>query len=218
MVKAVSGGLYAMKALIDIGNPDAPKGSEPWCRSFHQTICRLKREGQFAVSNLKYSLRDFHDGKHFARLTDPEGSPFKTWDSFVQCREPYGLGMKPEVARAIMTEQDDSRLLRDVLGQREIGIEGGKAGPGRGKKTTDSVSRFSHGNSRAYILARLDRDGHASLAAKVRAGTMSANAAAITAGFRKASTPLDQILKLLPKLTPKELRYLQKCIWQEAAE
>jgi hypothetical protein len=33
-------------------------------------------------------------------------------------------------------------------------------------------------NSSAYILARLDRDGHAELAAKVRAGKLSANAAA----------------------------------------
>jgi hypothetical protein len=47
-----------------------------------------------------------------------------------------------------------------ALGQRQIGIQGGKAGPGRGKKTDDNVSRFKHGISRAYILARLDRDGH----------------------------------------------------------
>jgi hypothetical protein len=32
------------------------------------------------------------------------------------------------------------------------------------------------GTSKTYILARLDRDGHAELAAKVRAGAMSANA------------------------------------------
>jgi hypothetical protein len=56
-------------------------------------------------------------------------------------------------------------------------------------------------NARAYILARLDRDGYTELAAKVRAGTMSANAAAIEAGFRKQSTPLEWVKKLLPKLT-----------------
>jgi hypothetical protein len=42
------------------------------------------------------------------------------------------------------------------------------------------------GRGRAYVLARLDRDGHAALAAKVRAGELSANAAAIEAGFCKA--------------------------------
>jgi hypothetical protein len=71
------------------------------------------------------------------------------------------------------------------LAVREIGIACGKPEPGRGKKTADNVSRFKHGNSLDYILARLDRDGFAELAAKVRAGQLSANAAAIRAGFRK---------------------------------
>lgn len=93
------------------------------------------------------------------------------------------------------------------LGQREIGIAGGKAGPGRGKKTGGITARLSRSNgSRAYILARLDRDGHAELAAMVRAGMMSANAAAIQAGFRKKLTPFEQVLRLLDKLTEEELQ------------
>ena len=40
-------------------------------------------------------------------------------------------------------------------------------------------------NTKAHWLARLDRDGLTELAGKVRAGEMSANAAAIAAGFRK---------------------------------
>jgi len=42
----------------------------------------------------------------------------------------------------------------------------------------------------AYILARLDRDGHAALAAKVRALQMSASSAAIAAGYHKPPPPL----------------------------
>jgi hypothetical protein len=41
---------------------------------------------------------------------------------------------------------------------REHGIEGEKSGPGRGRKTTDDVSRFSHGNSTTYLAARIKRD------------------------------------------------------------
>lgn len=74
------------------------------------------------------------------------------------------------------------------LGKREIGVEGGKPGPGRGKKTGDNITRFERGTSRAYILARLDRDGLTDLAAKVRAGELSANAAATQAGWRKKPT------------------------------
>jgi hypothetical protein len=74
-----------------------------------------------------------------------------------------------------------------VLGRRQRGIAGGKAGPGRGHKTADNVSRLKYGNSRAYVLARLERDGFGELLAKVQNGELSANAAAIEVGFRKKS-------------------------------
>jgi hypothetical protein len=70
-------------------------------------------------------------------------------------------------------------------------------------------SNTTIGRGCAYILARLDRDGHAELAAKVRAGKMSANAAAIEAGFRKQATPVEQVLKLLAKLTPAQWRHVR---------
>ncbi|MFL5289132.1 MAG: hypothetical protein ACJ8AW_51325 [Rhodopila sp.] len=41
---------------------------------------------------------------------------------------------------------------------REHGIEGGKAGPGRGKKTPTVGSRFSYGGNPDYLAARLKRD------------------------------------------------------------
>jgi hypothetical protein len=86
---------------------------------------------------------------------------------------------------------------RAVLGEREVGIPGGKAGPGRGKKTDSSATRLGRG--RAYILARLDRD-RPDLAAKVRVKKLTANSAAVLAGFRRKPTPLEKILNLLPRL------------------
>jgi hypothetical protein len=60
-----------------------------------------------------------------------------------------------------------------------------------GKRGRPKKGEEKHGNAilkpgthRAYILARLDRD-RSPLAAKVRSGELSANAAAIKAGFRK---------------------------------
>jgi hypothetical protein len=70
--------------------------------------------------------------------------------------------------------------------------------------------RNNRGNSRAYILARLDDGGHTKLAAKVRAGKMSALAAAIAAGFKKKPTPYEQVLKLWPKLTESERQQLTR--------
>jgi transposase len=62
----------------------------------------------------------------------------------------------------------------------------------------------------AHWLARLDRDGHAELAAQVRAGAISANKAAIEAGFRKQPTPLERIAKLALKLTDLEWAELKR--------
>jgi hypothetical protein len=53
---------------------------------------------------------------------------------------------------------------------------------GRGKKSSDTVTGL-RGMAEAYTLARLKRD-HAELAKRVVSGELSANAAAIEAGFR----------------------------------
>ena len=78
---------------------------------------------------------------------------------------------------------------------------------------TDIVDVERIGRGREYILARLDRDGHAALAAKVRAGKLSANAAAIKAGFRNPpATPFERIIGLLPKLSAAECAELERLI------
>jgi helix-turn-helix, Psq domain len=77
------------------------------------------------------------------------------------------------------------------LAAREIGIPGGKAGPGRGHKTQSNGLRLMSSNRKAYTLARLKRD-RPDLAEQVVAGELSANAAAIEAGMsqRKAAKAL----------------------------
>jgi hypothetical protein len=67
--------------------------------------------------------------------------------------------------------------------QSRLGQHGGKRTKGeRGCNTT-----LKRGTA-AHWLARLDRDGFAELAAKVRAGELSANAAAVTMGWRIRSS------------------------------
>jgi hypothetical protein len=86
-------------------------------------------------------------------------------------------------------------------------------------KDTDNVSiQPEHGNSIAYTLDRLERErpdlyARTLLPKKDAEGLpisdhLSANAAAIQAGFRKPPDPLDTILRLLPKLTPEQCREL----------
>lgn len=56
----------------------------------------------------------------------------------------------------------------------------------------DNHNLDSRGTSAAYTIARLERD-RPDLAAMVKAGELSANAAGVEAGFRKKSTPLDRL-------------------------
>jgi hypothetical protein len=63
------------------------------------------------------------------------------------------------------------------------------------------------GNRRAYTLDRLKRN-NPELFAKVVNGELSANAAAIEAGFRKKLSALEQIRKLIPKLTAEDCDFL----------
>jgi hypothetical protein len=93
------------------------------------------------------------------------------------------------------------------LGKRTIGIaNGGKAGPGRGRKTGSNATRFRR--DRAYILARLDRD-RPDLADLVRVRKLTANKAAVLAGFRRKPTALETILRLLPQLTGADCEVLR---------
>jgi hypothetical protein len=60
---------------------------------------------------------------------------------------------------------------------------------------------------RAYTLSRLRRE-RPDLFDRVKAKELSANAAAIEAGWRKQATPLDKIRQLLPKLSEAEVHEL----------
>jgi len=71
------------------------------------------------------------------------------------------------------------------------------------------TSTKQRGTSKEYVVARLDRDAP-ELAAKVRAGGISANAAAIEAGFRKKPTGIDRLRSAWKAATPSERRAFLK--------
>jgi len=68
---------------------------------------------------------------------------------------------------------------RPILSPQEAGAQGG-----RGRKRRDNVPAFGRGNSKAYLLALLERDHHA-LYEQVVARQMSAYQAAVQAGIRR---------------------------------
>lgn len=101
-------------------------------------------------------------------------------------------------------------LLRDddiVLQKFRAAVTGEHGGDRKSarfiKSNNITLDVSERGTRKAYTLDRLKRK-HKALFDKVVAGELSANAAAIEAGFRKKLSPLEQILKLLPKLSAKE--------------
>jgi hypothetical protein len=96
-----------------------------------------------------------------------------------------GWGEDPAKIEAVI--RDDAEVLamwREAIKQKQ----------GQRTDIVDNINevRTSKGTSRAYTVSRLQREAP-DLFAKVAAGEMSANAAAIKAGFRKIKVSLDQL-------------------------
>jgi hypothetical protein len=126
---------------------------------------------------------------------------FKTFREFVETVPPDGLGSTLELIERIVG--DDVEVL-PLFRALTVGPAGRPS-----KSIADNVSNKQatddgHGNSRAYTLDRLKRETP-ELFKSVVAGELSANAAAIKAGFRqRPGTPFERVVKLWPKLTPDE--------------
>jgi hypothetical protein len=193
-------GHASLKNFIDVGNPGAPIGSPSWCRASHVELCAVKRRTDHEVRLLKYGLLEFKQKERWRQLYDNDDRPFSSWEDYVQYPEPNGLGMAAESVKAVLEELNDAALLGDVLGQH--GGDHGNQYTG-GKRQVGNTKLASDGGMTAdYIAARLNRDGHAELAAKVRSHKMAADAAAKEVGYRKKLSPFDQLKKLIAKLLP----------------
>jgi hypothetical protein len=127
---------------------------------------------------------------------------FATFEEFVEAKPLDGLGMHVADIEAILKvreEHDLLRRLREACKQKPgpKAVEKGNGQvrvPRPAPKSSASNRRIIHrgGTNRDTTLARLHGQ-HAALYQQVIAGQMSANAAAIKAGFRKptATIPVD---------------------------
>ena len=103
-------------------------------------------------------------------------------------KEPMdGWGENPDRIEALI--RDDAEVL--AMWREAMKAQGKRNLP-------DNVKEVTAGNSRAYTVSRLQREAP-ELFAQVAAGTISANAAAIKAGFRKKPTPLELLRAIWAK-------------------
>jgi hypothetical protein len=103
-----------------------------------------------------------------------------------------GWGQNPDKIQAVI--QDDPEALALF---REAMVDG----PGGDKKSEDRIisdnitnCTMDRGTSKSYTVSRLKRD-RPDLFERVVAGELSANRAAIEAGFRKVPTTLEQMVR-----------------------
>lgn len=171
----------------DMGDPNAPRGSDAWCRWVHfETLRRLENREE-AGERLERIVSVLQESEAWAPLADRNGRSFIDFADYCQTPPPYGLGRTTDVLR------------------QEIALRSGPGRPRKDEKRDGITISQSRGTSGVYITARLKRD-RPDLAERVEAGEMTAHAAAIEAGFReKASTfPLTArgAVRLLGKLSP----------------
>ena len=122
-----------------------------------------------------------------------------------------GWGQNPDKIQAVI--QDDAEALALF---REAMVDGpGQPKTTEAKSINDNVinTLSSQGNSKAYTVSRLKRD-RPDLFEKVVAGELSANKAAIEAGFRRKPTTIEQIKTLWSKATLDEqsefIQYIER--------
>ena len=150
-------------------------------------------------------------------------------------RDPYPRGMATDVETLRKLLDAEASVLLEGLIPREQGGNNNPDGVNQYEKEAAEVNHSigrvdlppslpppQHGNTKEYTIRKLKRieDGYkpkkagpdfptpkvaTTLLARISAGELSCNAAMKEAGFRKDPTPLQVILRLLPKLDAHDL-------------
>lgn len=116
-----------------------------------------------------------------------------TFRDFITKNPMEGCGWDPHKVRHLLRYYPETLTLFEEYIAGETGTH---TGP-------DNIRTTEYGTSLGYILRRLKKE-RPDLHARVCAGELSANAAAIEVGFRKIATPLAIIDRQLQKLTAEE--------------
>jgi hypothetical protein len=153
----------------------------------------------------RFNWRDapYRHYKSFADFYEQELEA--TWGKWEDLQRTWTQIVKGEITEVEGRQRIERGKLRAQSGRPENN-------PNNNEK---NVRIKSHGNSREYTLARLDRD-RPDLAAKVDAGLMTANAAAIEAGFRKnlKRKKLTRVERMQTKMQREWTRSERREIWK----
>lgn len=190
-----------------------------------RSLRRALVSGSQSLANVPGLLaRVLREGFWKSRIDEMSGRiTHKAFIDFVTTQPPAGLGTTIERLRFVCRDDAEALDLMDRALQRPAGGDNnphgckGKPEPsGRINVTIGDIDSAEtpprpRGNGREAALRRL-RKSRPDLHAQVIAGEKTAHAAMIEAGFRKVLSPLEQIRRLLPKLSPTDLSELRRIL------
>lgn len=145
------------------------------------TLQQLMREGGVkAWSLIPAALANVIKEKQWASCPDKNGVPFVSFEAFVQHRLWQGLESSfDELTIYCRKKPEVLKLIKD-----EMAPATEHGGDHKSDQARITLLKTPHNDTAHGVLRRLKRD-HPELAEQVVAGELSANAAAIEAGFRK---------------------------------
>jgi len=163
---------------------------------------------QRSLSDLPDTLKEIIKTKAWQRWRWV-GSTFgqNSLGSYLTSPPPNGVGIQLDTVEKLVA--DDAEAL--ALYRQEMKEQGA-----RNDLRSNPTEVIRNDRGKAYMLDRLQRE-RPDLFERVKAGELSANAAAIAAGFRKKPTPMQIMLKLLPKLTAAERAQLMNLLSERKA-
>ena len=175
-----------------------PKENQHICSIAEQS---LKNGGSFIEHFPKVIRRIINDEAWLEREVDPIGTVrLKNLAELITEKPLKGWGTTVDKVEKHI--KDDPELL--VMFRESV--TPGRGGDQKSKNINNNnviIDNTKQGNSKAYTLQRL-KENHEELYNEVKQGRLSANAAAIQAGFRKKDTPLEAAIKAFNKLSEKE--------------
>jgi hypothetical protein len=178
-----------MRMLVDPGDVSAEPGSRRWCIGVHGQALLEKGKTHDAVGSMQFWLRKLRENGNFQQLPDANGVTFDLWEDFVQYPEPHGMGMRVDIANAILAEHDPDRVLSDVIESVPVLRKHGR--PSKDEEKGSDTIFPPIGRGADYLAARLKRDAP-EIAARINEFP-SIRAAAKAAGIIKDRTPVDVV-------------------------
>ncbi len=160
--------------------------SLPWCHQFIDALKQVWARKNFTEQYWEERLAEF--AKHEPWKVYPPERPYGSLDALLKAE--IGVDVK-ESCEAVKMRA--ARFDGSELSQPEIGK--GKAGPGRGHKTGDVITRFERGTAADYLTARIARD-RPDILKRMKAGEFSSvRQAAKEAGIvrERISIALDPV-------------------------